>query len=76
MVSTTGNEFANTYVNEIYALSTSLHRSNIGSAMQEQKTSSRIFPSSPDDDIVISGISGKFPNAKNVDEFEHKLYNK
>lgn len=29
-----------------------------------------------DDDIVISGISGKFPNANNMAEFSHSLYNK
>ncbi|XP_070509346.1 fatty acid synthase-like [Chironomus tepperi] len=28
------------------------------------------------DDIVVSGISGRFPNANNVQEFEHNLYNK
>lgn len=26
--------------------------------------------------IVISGVSGKFPNSHNVDELEHNLYNK
>lgn len=29
-----------------------------------------------DDDIVISGISGRFPNSNNMREFSHKLYNK
>lgn len=29
-----------------------------------------------DDAIVVSGISGRFPNANNVQEFEHNLYNK
>ncbi|KAL7042296.1 hypothetical protein ACKWTF_001098 [Chironomus riparius] len=28
------------------------------------------------DAIVVSGISGRFPNANNVQEFEHNLYNK
>lgn len=28
------------------------------------------------DTIVVSGISGRFPNANNVSEFAHKLYNK
>jgi len=28
------------------------------------------------DAIVISGISGRFPNANNMHEFEHNLYNK
>lgn len=36
----------------------------------------RIFAESPDDEIVISGISGKFPNSKNLTEFSHNLYNK
>lgn len=38
--------------------------------------SSRIRASNPDDEIVISGISGKFPNAENVQEFAKNLYNK
>lgn len=29
-----------------------------------------------DDQIVITGISGRFPSANNVSEFSHKLYNK
>jgi fatty acid synthase len=29
-----------------------------------------------EDQIVISGISGRFPNANNISEFSHKLYNK
>lgn len=37
---------------------------------------SRIRAASPNDEIVISGISGKFPSAKNVAEFAEKLYNK
>lgn len=28
-----------------------------------------------DDDIVISGISGRFPKSKNLDEFKYNLYN-
>lgn len=36
----------------------------------------RIHAASPDDEIVISGISGKFPNARNVSIFAEKLYNK
>lgn len=27
-------------------------------------------------DIVISGVSGRFPNSKNLKEFEYNLYNK
>lgn len=29
-----------------------------------------------DNDIVISGISGRFPKSSNLREFEHNLYNK
>lgn len=36
----------------------------------------RIYPACADDEIVISGIAGKFPNAKNVSELSQKLYNK
>lgn len=28
------------------------------------------------DEIVVSGISGRFPKSKNMQEFEHNLYNK
>lgn len=28
------------------------------------------------DEIVISGISGRFPNSYNIDHFSHNLYNK
>lgn len=38
--------------------------------------SSRTRASCPNDEIVISGISGKFPSAKNVAEFANKLYKK
>lgn len=30
----------------------------------------------PGDEIVISGISGKFPNARNMAELSYNLYNK
>lgn len=36
----------------------------------------RIRAATPGDEIVISGISGRFPTARNVTEFTHKLYNK
>lgn len=38
--------------------------------------SARVNAPSPDDEIVISGIAGKFPNSKNLVEFSHNLYNK
>lgn len=36
----------------------------------------RIFPASPNDEIVISGMAGRFPNADSVEELSHNLYNK
>lgn len=32
--------------------------------------------SDPQDEIVISGIAGRFPNSNNVADFAHNLYNK
>lgn len=42
----------------------------------QPKMFSRVHPASPDDDIVVTGVSGQFPNSKNVEEFAHNLYNK
>ncbi|KAL7036630.1 hypothetical protein ACKWTF_008883 [Chironomus riparius] len=36
----------------------------------------RAAPVDPNDEIVISGISGRFPSSANVAEFAHNLYNK
>ena len=36
----------------------------------------RVRAATPGDEIVICGVSGKFPNAENVAEFARKLYNK
>ncbi|XP_031639213.1 fatty acid synthase-like, partial [Contarinia nasturtii] len=38
--------------------------------------SSRVFASCPEEEIVISGISGRYPNCENVEEFRNHLYNK
>lgn len=35
----------------------------------------RIFASTPDDEIVISGVSGRYPNCDNVDELRENLFN-
>jgi hypothetical protein len=40
------------------------------------KLSYRAFAASPDDEIVISGIAGRFPKSANVAEFSDNLYNK
>lgn len=42
----------------------------------ESNLSSRRQKPVPGDVIVISGISGKFPNAENMAELSYKLYNK
>lgn len=42
----------------------------------DPKLFTRTHPKTPGDDIVITGISGKFPNAKNTEEFKYNLYNK
>lgn len=42
----------------------------------DPKMISRVCPETPGDEIVISGIAGRFPNSHNMAEFEHNLYNK
>lgn len=44
--------------------------------MSEPRRTRRVICEDPDDEIVISGISGRFPNSANVAEFAHNLYNK
>lgn len=36
----------------------------------------RIFPSSLDDEIVISGVAGRYPICDNVGELRENLFNK
>lgn len=36
----------------------------------------RVFPDAPEEEIVISGVSGRFPSCDNVEELSHNLYNK
>lgn len=36
----------------------------------------RIFASTPDDEIVISGIAGRYPSCDNVGELRENLFNK
>lgn len=43
---------------------------------KKNKKYSRSYPDTDGDDIVISGMAGKFPNCRNVAEYEYKLYNK
>lgn len=45
-------------------------------SVPERKLYSRTHPETPDDEIVITGVAGKFPNSKNVEEFAHNLYHK
>lgn len=43
---------------------------------EEQVLFSRAYPATPGDEIVISGVAGRFPNSPNVYEFAANLYNK
>lgn len=36
----------------------------------------RIFPASADDEIVISGLGGRYPSCDNAEDLRHHLYNK
>lgn len=36
----------------------------------------RVFPSSPEEEIVISGIGGRYPSCDNAEEFHYHLFNK
>lgn len=45
-------------------------------SIHDPKLLSRTHAATPGDEIVISGISGKFPNSQNVEEFAENLYNK
>lgn len=52
------------------------NESNVASATCKKSKLARVFPESDGDDIVISGMAGKFPNCHNIGEYEHNLYNK
>jgi len=43
---------------------------------EDRRSLFRAAPVDPDDEIIISGISGRFPNSANVTELAHNLYNK
>jgi fatty acid synthase, animal type len=43
---------------------------------EQMKLFSRVYPLTPEDEIVISGISGRFPSSDNMHDFAHNLYNK
>ncbi|XP_063702664.1 fatty acid synthase-like [Culicoides brevitarsis] len=43
---------------------------------KKPKFYSRTTPLTPGDQVVISGISGRYPNSYNIKEFAHRLYNK
>lgn len=45
-------------------------------SVPERRRFSRTHPETPGDEIVISGIAGKFPNSNNVEEYSHNLYHK
>lgn len=41
-----------------------------------KRAQTRVHPLSDDDEIVVTGVSGRFPNASNVAQFSDNLYNK
>lgn len=45
-------------------------------SVPEPRLFSRTHPATPDDEIVISGVAGKYPKSRNVEEFAYNLYNK
>lgn len=45
-------------------------------SVPDPKLHSRAFAGSPGDEIVVTGVSGRFPNSRNVEQFGHNLYNK
>lgn len=45
-------------------------------AQSQIKLFSRAHALTPGDEIVISGISGRFPASDNIDHFADNLYNK
>lgn len=51
------------------------HKMEAQDGIRLKNVSSRRQPSNPGDEIVITGLSGKFPNSKNVAELSHNLYN-
>lgn len=42
----------------------------------KKKAFSRVHAENDGEEICIAGMAGKFPNCRNVDEYEYKLYNK
>lgn len=59
-------------------LSDSPKDGNISTArnyVPNKQESFRLFPSCPEEEIVISGTAGRYPNCDNVEEFRHHLYN-
>lgn len=53
-----------------------MERGPSGESQQNQKLFSRVYPLKPEDEIVISGISGRFPSSSNMHDFANNLYNK
>lgn len=36
----------------------------------------RVFAENDDSEVVISGMSGRFPNSRNIADLDYHLYNK
>lgn len=45
-------------------------------SLPEPRLMSRTLPATADDEIVISGIAGKFPSCNDVQQFADNLYHK
>lgn len=41
-----------------------------------KRAETRVHPICEDDEIVVTGVSGRFPNSSNFAEFSDNLYNK
>lgn len=48
----------------------------MGSRIENPAIEHRAKPPAPGDEIVISGIAGRFPNSDNVKDYAYNLFNK
>lgn len=44
--------------------------------MKPNSHQARVFAETPEDEIVIGGVSGRYPSCDNIEQFSHNLYNK
>lgn len=70
------NTPAEGYYIHIYKINYPYKLKSTESAMAPSVKLSRTHPETEGDEIVISGMSGKFPNSDNINQYEYNLYNK